>query len=376
MYRIDRQTNSVTNIGEKKFKELKIREREHLQEWIAKNPEMLDEELLIIQKEFDGFHDTGERLDLLAIDKSGALVVIENKLDDTGRNVVWQALKYVSYCSTLTTKQIIKIFQKYLDNNRIDNEGAEAVLRDHLNLNDDEDELLLNSVDQRIIFVANDYRKEVTSTVMWLLNHDINIQCFRVMPFKVDDIELLQVEQIIPLPETEAFIIEMKEKEKEEREKSKAARETEDILNRFWIELKKSFDSEILKNFANVQHRGVYSFGMSTYGGQFNFCIGRRAYRVELYMGNDKDKALFEKLSELKNRVHSRFNLGEIDWERLGGKNASRIKFEMPDSKKQELDGGFRNEKNWPAIIEWYGQAMEKFYKAVFPVWEEVKQGR
>jgi hypothetical protein len=30
---------------------------------------MLGEELLIIQKEFDGFEDTNERLDLLALDK-------------------------------------------------------------------------------------------------------------------------------------------------------------------------------------------------------------------------------------------------------------------------------------------------------------------
>jgi len=38
---------------------------------------------LIIQKEFDGFNDTRERLDLLALDKEGNIVIIENKLDDT-----------------------------------------------------------------------------------------------------------------------------------------------------------------------------------------------------------------------------------------------------------------------------------------------------
>jgi len=97
MYRIEKSRNNVIKLEERLFKELKIREREHLQEWIAKNPEMLGEELLIIQKEYDGFNDTNERLDLLALDKDGGLVIIENKLDDTGRNVVWQALKYASY---------------------------------------------------------------------------------------------------------------------------------------------------------------------------------------------------------------------------------------------------------------------------------------
>lgn len=43
----------------------------------SKEPSSLGEELLIIQKEFDGFADTRERLDLLAIDKNGNLVIIE-----------------------------------------------------------------------------------------------------------------------------------------------------------------------------------------------------------------------------------------------------------------------------------------------------------
>ena len=93
MYKINQEKTNLIKLEERQFKDLKIKEREHLQEWILKNPEILGEDLLIIQKEFDGFNDTNERLDLLAIDKDGGLVVIENKLDDTGRNVVWQAFK-------------------------------------------------------------------------------------------------------------------------------------------------------------------------------------------------------------------------------------------------------------------------------------------
>lgn len=63
----------------------------------------------------NGSATTRERLDLLALDKEGNLVIIENKLDDSGRDVVWQALKYASYCSTLTKEEIIRIFQEYLD---------------------------------------------------------------------------------------------------------------------------------------------------------------------------------------------------------------------------------------------------------------------
>src|SRR5690606_27464897 len=74
-------------------------------------------ELLIIQKEFSGFKDTNERLDLLALDKQGNLVVIGNKLDDSGREVAWQVLKYASYCSSLSTEDITQIYNSYLGDN-------------------------------------------------------------------------------------------------------------------------------------------------------------------------------------------------------------------------------------------------------------------
>ena len=99
MYKIDRQNNKIETLKKRSFADLGFKEREHLQEWIAKEPSVFGEELLIIQKEFSGFSDTQERLDLLALDKQGSLVIIENKLDDSGRDVTWQALKYASYCS-------------------------------------------------------------------------------------------------------------------------------------------------------------------------------------------------------------------------------------------------------------------------------------
>ncbi len=92
MYLIDKTNNRIEQLEKKSFAELGFKERENFQEWIANTPEAFGEELLIIQKEFAGFSDTNERLDLLALDKQGDLVIIENKLDDTGRDVTWQAL--------------------------------------------------------------------------------------------------------------------------------------------------------------------------------------------------------------------------------------------------------------------------------------------
>jgi hypothetical protein len=370
MYRIDRKTNNVEKLDERLFKDLKIREREHLQEWIAKNPDMLDEDLLIIQKEYAGFNDTNERLDLLAVDKEGGLVVIENKLDDTGRNVVWQALKYASYCSTLNTQQIIRIFQEYLDKYVGSGDAKELLLEF---VDRDEDDLLLNRKDQRIIFIANQYRKEVTSTVLWLLKHDIQVQCFKATPYSMDEESYLQMEQIIPLPETKEFMIDAQRKEKEEKEVSKAVAESEARLVTFWNQLKEYMAEQELTLFESIKSKPSYSLGFTKNNGYYACVIGKDAYRVELYISNDGEKTMFDKMARYKDEIERK--IPGLIWQRLEGKKASRIKLETSKiDPNSVLMGKFRNEEIWPELKAWYTKSMKHFYEVIAPYWERVQK--
>ena len=127
MFLVNKEDKSTTEIKDISFKSCGLKERKDLQEWIVNNPFILGEDLLIIQKEFDGFSDTNERLDILAIDKKGNLVIIENKLDDSGKNVVWQALKYASYCSSLKKEDIKSIFQQYLNKSGMISNAEEII---------------------------------------------------------------------------------------------------------------------------------------------------------------------------------------------------------------------------------------------------------
>ncbi len=156
MFRLDIATNTITPIERKSFSALSYGERKHLQEWIAGSPECLGEDLLIIQKEFDGFDDTRERLVLLAIDKDGRLVVIENKLDDSGRDVVWQALKYASYCSALTRGKIVDLYRQFLQRHGVD-EDPEAMLCEFLEIDDIADMPINLGSDQRIMLIAANF---------------------------------------------------------------------------------------------------------------------------------------------------------------------------------------------------------------------------
>ena len=51
MYQINKSDNNITKLEERLFSDLGFTERA-IQEWIAKNPDVLGEELIIIQKEF------------------------------------------------------------------------------------------------------------------------------------------------------------------------------------------------------------------------------------------------------------------------------------------------------------------------------------
>ena len=97
LFRIDPDNRESEAVTEVDFEQLGLRERRDIQEWVAANPRILGDDLLIVGKEFSGFDRTNERLDLLAVDGAGRLVVIELKRDDSGTDVHWQAIKYASY---------------------------------------------------------------------------------------------------------------------------------------------------------------------------------------------------------------------------------------------------------------------------------------
>ena len=104
MYRVDIENKKLIEIPATTYSELNLRERFDIQEWIAGTPEILGEPLMIISKEL--ILPSGRRLDLLAVDKDGALVVIELKRDNSGSDVEWQAIKYASCCSSFSHDEI------------------------------------------------------------------------------------------------------------------------------------------------------------------------------------------------------------------------------------------------------------------------------
>jgi hypothetical protein len=362
MYRIDRQSNRIQPLTKVSFKDLGFRERAHLQEWIAREPMVLGEELLIIQKEFAGFSDTNERLDLLALDKQGSLVIIENKLDDTGRDVTWQALKYASYCSTLSKDDIRNIYQEYLTRC-----GHTQMAEDALSsFFEDQDyaELSLNKgITQRIMLVAANFRKEVTSTVLWLSNFRVRMQCFRATPFQLGEDLFLNVEQIIPTKDTEEFTIGLADKAKDEIAGIETEARRHPIRRRFWVEVIKAMNATGSTLYQNISpgKESWISAGSGVRGLGFNFAATQHYCRAELYIDRgdkEENEAIFDRLLENRAAIESDIE-HTIEWERLDTKRACRLKWER--------EGNIFDQDRWAEMIPFMVGAMAKFEEVLKP---------
>lgn len=85
---------------------------DELETWIAETPDVLGENLLIIDRQRD--LPTVGRLDLLAIDGDGKFVIIELKRDRTPRDAVAQALHYAAWMDTATEQEVIGFCEEYL----------------------------------------------------------------------------------------------------------------------------------------------------------------------------------------------------------------------------------------------------------------------
>ena len=360
MYIINSKNNCLTKIEKCDFRSLGFDERNNLQEWIAKEPSSLGEELLIIQKEFDGFSDTRERLDLLALDKLGNLVIIENKLDDSGRDVTWQAIKYASYCSSLTKQDIIEIYQKYLGST----ESAEESLSEFFGGQDISDIEINVGNSQRIFLVAANFRKEVTSSVMWLLNFNLRIKCFKVTPFKYNDQVLLEFDQIIPIKEADEYTIKIAAKNQSEAQESADTRIRHNNRMNFW--------SEFIEY--NKVHGGLFSNSTPTTDNWINksikgfsgvvigVVICQASIRTEVYITTGKkelNKEIFDYLQSKQNEIEAKYGT-KLEWQRLSDKITCRIRDD-----RENLS--YLNPEDWTEIFEFFIDSANRLMRSFEP---------
>lgn len=195
-----------------------IRERQDLQRLLRERISVVAPDLLVIAEEFGNWEGSRRRIDLLCIDKKANLVVIELKRTEDGGHMELQAIRYAAMVSTMTFDEAVEAFRRYLESAGRADPDARGEILEFLEWEEPTDGVFGQVV--RIILASAEFSKELTSSVLWLLDSGVDIRCVRLKPYSLDGRVLVDVQQIIPLPEAAEFQIQLREKAQKERRSS------------------------------------------------------------------------------------------------------------------------------------------------------------
>ncbi len=136
------------------------------------NREIFGEELLFVAKQ--PITPYKKRPDIVAIDSSGSVVIIELKRNVAAFGVNMQALQYVVEYAHLTGQRFVNYFLKY----------SSPLLKEHIENFLDTDIETINQK-TRIILIAQSFNEALFSMGEWLSSKDIAFRCIEYLPLQI-----------------------------------------------------------------------------------------------------------------------------------------------------------------------------------------------
>lgn len=230
----------IADLIETSFEAESILERRDLQRSLREKIAIISPDTLVISEEFGEWEGSKRRIDLLGVDKEARLVVIELKRNETGAHMELQAIRYAAMLSTATFDRIVEIYARFLSDNGqsekhflSDNgqseKDAQTELLTFLGWDEPQEDLFASDV--RIVLASAEFSKELTTSVMWLNERELDIRCVRLKLYKSpDDNQLfIDVQQVIPIPEAAAYQINVREKAERSKDAKLAAVSNRDL---------------------------------------------------------------------------------------------------------------------------------------------------
>ncbi|MFE2291933.1 DNA-binding protein [Streptomyces sp. NPDC059452] len=185
-------------------------EREHLQEWVIAHPQVLGESVLVITAEYDRWADMDgvparDRLDVLGLDATGRLVVVELKRKTADRDVHLQAITYAALVSRFDLDTLAQAHSDFLSRRgqALGIDTCKQRLLDHVD-GEWSPELLQRP---RQVIIAADFPKQVTHSVVWLSEMGLDIDLVQVGLWRVGEHLVAGFTKVYPTPEVEEFTL-------------------------------------------------------------------------------------------------------------------------------------------------------------------------
>jgi len=206
------EDNDIRSLKPMSFEKVNLKERGDLQRLLRDRIDIIMDDGKVIAEEYGRWDDSARRIDLLVLDKDANLVVVELKRTDDGGHMELQAIRYAAMVSTMTFSQAVEAHEEYL-RHRGSSQNAKDALLQFLGWEEETAKRFAETV--RILLVSADFSKEITTTALWLNERGIDIRCVRLKPYEMNSRVVLDVQQLIPLPEAQDYIIQVGIKQRE-----------------------------------------------------------------------------------------------------------------------------------------------------------------
>jgi hypothetical protein len=256
-----------------------------LEKVVLSAPEALGEDLLPIGNQLADFSEDKQRLDVLALDTSGEVVLIELKVDEQFGLTDVQAIAYAGAYADLPTSHYAETLHRSITAAGGDfastfqqrtGLGPEAAVEDvrativeFLALEDFD--AWEPSQQVRIKLVAPGFTRRVLKNVKWLNDvYGMPIEAIRAQLFGEDGSLQVSFERLLPLAGDELFGLTVRDREVQRREKNEGRRRrarvfplliANDVLkdgDRLWL----------IEEGLKTEHRGVYEEGNQIFSGE------------------------------------------------------------------------------------------------------------
>lgn len=204
------------------FADQGIKERQDIQRLLRDQIQIISEDTMVIAEEFGDWDASRRRIDLLCLDSDANLVVVELKRTDDGGHMELQAIRYGAMISTMTFDQVVEAHNAYLASVDSDEDARERIL-EFLSWDEPDDDAFAQDV--RIVLASAEFSKELTSSVLWLNDKGVDIRCVKMTPFYDGRRILLDIQQVIPLPEAEQFQVQVRNKKQKEQQSRSSDRD-------------------------------------------------------------------------------------------------------------------------------------------------------
>jgi hypothetical protein len=216
--------------------------------------------------------------------------------------------------------------------------------------------------------VAANFRKEVTSTVLWLRNyHSVDITCIKVAPYKDGEKLYLDVEQIIPIQDAQDYQIRLTAKKQEETITSKNDAARHKLRRSFW-EMALPILRERTKLYGNISPTtDNWLYGASGHSGiVYSSIVRLDGARAELYINSNdsaKNKKIFHKLRQ-KVEVENNNYDHKFDWRELPEKKSSCVSLHYNDY-------GLSDEEHWNDVAEFLADSIATLIDVFKPLLDD-----